>query len=137
MKFRLYSILFAAALTGSSAFAQTLKAHASVPFEFRVGNTVLPAGDYQISESRDLLTVSQTTGKHTIMHLTLPASRRTVTPDAKLQFTRFGDEYFLTNIWSGGSHEGRGISPTKHETALAQTFGEVETASISLHPVFQ
>jgi hypothetical protein len=107
----LYSILFAAALTGSSAFAQTLKGHASVPFEFRIGSTVLPAGEYRINESRDILTVSQKTGKHTVMHLTFPASRRTVTADSKLQFTRLGDEYFLTKIWSGGSHEGRGIAP--------------------------
>jgi hypothetical protein len=134
MKFNLYSGLFVAALTCPFVHAHTTKAVANVPFEFKVGETLMPAGHYEIDESRDLLTVFQSKDRLTVMRLTIPDSRSTASPDAKLQFTRYGDEYYLTSVWDAGGKDGRTLLPSKEERALAKRARSAETARISMQP---
>jgi hypothetical protein len=134
MKFNLYSGLFVAALTCPGVHAHTTTARASVPFQFKVGDTLMPAGDYEIGESRDILTVFQTKEKVTAMRLTMPASRSTASPDAKLQFTRYGDEYYLTSVWDAGAKDGRTLMQSKQERALAKKARSVETSRVSMRP---
>ena len=132
MKFNLYSALCAAALMCSGGYAQTLNGHAKVPFGFRMGDTVLPAGEYQIREVNGLLNVREARGKINIMQLTLPASRSTAPALGKLRFTRYGDEYYLMSIWSAGSTEGRALMLSKQQRSLVRHFSGVETAGIAL-----
>ncbi len=134
MKLNLFSIVFAAATLCPSGYAFTLQARADVPFAFHVGDTALPAGDYQISEARGLLNFRQTKGKLNIFHLVTPASRPGTTPDAKLKFTRYGDEYYLTNLWNAGSKEGLAVPPSKGQKALAMRSRTFKAAAISLQP---
>ncbi len=134
MKLALYSALFAGALTCASGYAQPLDAQANVPFSFRIGDTVLPAGAYRINETRDLLRVSQMEGKESLFHLVMPASRSTVTPDSRLRFTRYGDEYFLTSIWNADSSEGFALTPSRRQKALAMHLRGRETPGVALLP---
>ena len=55
--------LFAATLT-ASLHAQTMNMQASIPFDFQIGSTVLPSGEYSIRHSGGLLFVTQTGGAH-------------------------------------------------------------------------
>ena len=55
--------LFAATLT-ASLHAQTMNMQATIPFDFRIGNTVFPFGEYSIRNTDGVLFVKQTGGDH-------------------------------------------------------------------------
>ncbi|MCU1294943.1 MAG: hypothetical protein JWP08_3793 [Bryobacterales bacterium] len=134
MKLNLSLSVLAAALTCTGVYAQTLDYRADVPFNFQVGDTAMPAGHYSVKNARGILTVAQTDGKKSVFRLTMPAARRTATPDGKLMFNRYGEDYYLTNVWTAGSREGQALVQSKHEKQLSIKFKTIETAGISLLP---
>jgi hypothetical protein len=110
-------------LAAGSAFAQTdHDVRASVPFNFVVGKTTMPSGNYQIvrigmsSENiavRALGTKSATivlTGREQVNH---PSDR------TKLVFHRYGDRYFLSQIWVEGSDRMRTLPKSNLEKEIA------------------
>jgi len=127
---------FAAGLFTAFAFsmnAQTSTARAEVPFDFRIGQSVLPAGTYVIQAAGALLTVREESGtRKSAVQLTLPTSRTQVASQPKLEFHRYGSEYFLAAVWSQNSHEGRALPKTKLEKELISHAQLLQTASISL-----
>jgi hypothetical protein len=134
MKLNLSLAILAAALTGPGLFAQSMNYRADVPFNFQIGETQMPAGHYSVKETRGILTVAEANGKKSVFRLTMPAERRSVTPDAKLAFNRYGDDYYLTNVWTAGSREGQALVQGKHEKELSIRFKPVQTAGITLLP---
>jgi hypothetical protein len=134
MKLYLYAALIAAATICPSASAQSFKAGANIPFNFKVGDSVMPAGKYNVSEKENLLTVSHVGTPATVFRLTIPVSRSTAPPKSTLRFTRYGNEYYLTSFWNSGAHEGRAVIPSKHEKELARLYSTYETAAVSLKP---
>jgi len=110
--------------------AQTLNTRAEVPFNFQVGEAFMPAGKYLIKESGNLLTVREEHGREAAMHLTFPASHSAVSPFPKLEFNRYGDEYFLATIWDPQSHDGRALMKSKREKELASHFRSIQIASV-------
>jgi len=99
--------------------AQSLCARANVPFNFQMGEALMPAGKYKIQESGDLLIVRAENGKRTAVSLTMPTSRSAVSNNPKLEFNRYGDDYFLATIWNPTSHDGRALLKTAREKELA------------------
>ena len=85
------------AVAGTS-FAQSRTVQAKVPFDFTVGNKLLPSGMYTIKE--------QSTGLIVIRnHDTAVAMMSLVNPDGnkaagggKLVFHKYGSQYFLSEI---------------------------------------
>ena len=132
MKLNLSLAIFAAALTCSVGSAQSLDYRADVPFTFQVGESTMPAGHYSVKNARGILTVSETSGKKSVFRLTLPASRAAATREGKLTFNRYGDSYYLTNVWTAGSREGQALVESKQEKQLSLRFKTLETASIPL-----
>ena len=55
--------LFAATLA-ASLHAQTMNMQATIPFDFRIGNTVFPFGEYSIRNTDGVLFVRQIAGNH-------------------------------------------------------------------------
>src|SRR5258705_11471085 len=100
-----------AAVACSGLSAQTVNLQASIPFDFRMGETLMPAGEYQIHNSADgVLAVRQRDGAHAAaVLLTLPASRRGAATKGALEFNRYGDAYFLSRIWTPDSRDGRAL----------------------------
>lgn len=95
-----------AALACSGLQAQTLM-RANIPFEFRMGESAFPAGDYVFKYSAHLLVVHHEQGDHsTAMALTIPASRSKPPETGIVEFTRYGDAYFLAKIWTPDSSDG-------------------------------
>ena len=130
-------IILAIGLFAASAFpslyAQTTDLHASIPFDFRVDDTLMPAGDYSIHLSNTLLQVLEIGGgKHSVFAITNRTSQFSPTKDARLQFRRYGNAYFLAEIWDQGSQDGRTLLQSRHEKELAKGAGLVEKASVPL-----
>jgi len=125
-----FTVMVALALAFvASAQAQTalnFKTFA-VPFSFKVGNKVLPAGEYKITADNQVIRVQQINGKENAVSLT--QRTRGVNhnlSDAKLTFRRYGDQYYLSTVWLPDSLGRELKKPRREVTDVAQIVGVVE-----------
>ena len=121
-------LLFTAALAlvvTTVASAQTIKVKVNVPFNFVVNRATLPAGEYLVQSVddegkvlaiRDLNT--NTTRLVTFNSCTSPKSAS----QTKLIFHRYGERYFLNQIWVEGNNSGHELSPSPREEEVAKDF---------------
>ena len=114
-------------VAGASANAQALQNRitANIPFGFTVANTKLPAGKYWIrrgqSSNGDLLMqISSTDGHSNIYRLTIPVTRFNPNSEGTLVFHRYGDDYFLFQVWPAGENTGRALPQSRTERELAR-----------------
>lgn len=108
---------FAAWLAGIPAGAQTLTnpVSARIPFEFRVGDTVMAPGVYSFSTSGSspVLFVRRPAGQAVMRNLAGSAHRTSGSQRAVVVFQRYGDRYFLIRIFSSGLEEGVAVNPSR------------------------
>lgn len=127
-----FAVALLAALACSGLEAQT-RLEANIPFEFRMGKTTLPAGDYLFDYSSRLLLVHQENGQHTaVMTLTSPVSRTKAPATGVVEFNRYGDAYFLAKIFTAGSPDGGALPKTAREKELVSRATPVQTQAIVL-----
>jgi hypothetical protein len=94
---------------------------AQIPFDFHVGDRVIPAGDYAVSAMSDnevALRIRSTNGDESVMTLTndrLAKLNSKASP--RLVFHKYGDQYFLVAIW-GTAELGRSLPESKRERSL-------------------
>ena|SRR5437588_2026084 len=93
---------------------------ADVPFAFTVANETFPAGQYTVQNMNDLGTLA-IKGEGSSLALTGSQAVQTLGAQklTKLVFHRYGDRYFLYQIWVRGEERGRQIPPTSVERELA------------------
>jgi hypothetical protein len=116
-------ILALAVIVSAAPFAQAqARARASVPFEFSLNQTSMPAGTYEVkSLNGQVLSVRNLeTGdaRLLIASVHVQASEATGTPHAKMVFHKYGDQYFLSQIWDGQSNIGIAFPESKREKEL-------------------
>jgi hypothetical protein len=125
-------LLVAASCLGLNA--QTMQLRANIPFRFHVGQVVMPAGEYLVSQQNSILTVRKTDGHPSAaMFLTQPKDLSNPPATGVLIFNRYGDTCFLSTVRSPGSSVARILPKTRTETEYARAATQrVETASIPL-----
>jgi hypothetical protein len=85
------------AMAGTS-FAQSNEVRANVPFDFTVGDKLLPAGTYTIKEQSDHVILIKNHDKP-IAAISLVNGDANRSPNGgKLKFHRYGSQYFLSEI---------------------------------------
>jgi hypothetical protein len=85
------------AVAGTS-FAQSRTVQAKVPFDFTVGNKLLPSGMYTVKEESTGLIVIRNHDKAVgMMSLVRPDDNK-ATGGGKLVFHKYGSQYFLSEI---------------------------------------
>lgn len=109
----------------ASAKAQSLdyRLTANIPFDFTVVDKKLPAGKYWVSRAQQsqgdmILQIRSTKGNANVIRLTIPVNTLYPTRDASLVFHRYGDEYFLSEVWPKGGSVGRELVKSRAERAL-------------------
>jgi hypothetical protein len=93
----------------------------NVPFGFGVEDRSLPAGEYSIftvTPERSIRIVSAD-GKHSVVINTLPNYANAPSTKSSLVFHKYGDEYFLTQVWTAGQNVGRNPLPGRKAMRLA------------------
>ena len=122
------------ATVSTSVYAQTMDMRANVPFEFRIGNTVLPSGEYLIHHSNGMLFVSQAGGarKGTVVFTVGTDHPAAATEKGTLQFNRFGDSYYLSKVWTPDTETARAPLKTSREKELASHIGLAGTETVAL-----
>lgn len=110
-------VLLALGLASAQMDQQPVKAH--IPFNFMVGKTSLPAGEYRVTAISDLGVLSMVSadsgpalvGSHAVQANTASAA-------TKLIFHRYGDQYFLYQVWIQGESRGRELPSSNLEREL-------------------
>ncbi len=130
--------MFAAALTAALAClslplrAEKLKA--TVPFNFYMDKSAMPAGDYLIDVgTQGMVTIYNTQARRSALVLTLPAERAASLTAGQLVFHRIGDEYFLNNVWLPNAAVGRQFRQSAREKEAVARTSRVTVASVPAH----
>lgn len=117
----LVAVTLFAVLAGPAVFAQSSTVvKMDVPFEFRVGGQSLPAGEYCIvPKSPTLINVRSKDGHQSAIALTNAVQATRTSNDGKLVFNRYGNLYFLAQVWNPGEDVGRKVIQSKVEQEVA------------------
>ena len=118
-------LVMAIIVGGVSAQAQTLQYRLTVdiPFEFSVLDQKLPAGKYWVSRAQEssgdtVLRIRSTDGQSTVNRFSIPIVRFKTKSRGELVFHRYGDQYFLSEVWPGNGGTGRAFLKTHTERQL-------------------
>jgi hypothetical protein len=132
MRTKLISGLAFLALAGMAA-AQSLPTVANIPFDFVVHEKAMKAGNYMIEHVTNdvaVLLIRNDDSGAAIFLVTQPArDGKNPTGVPKLVFKRYGDTYFLSQVWTS-SDIGRQVPKSNKETEMARTSEPVELALV-------
>lgn len=125
MKRQIVNLLgvFSLLLLAACANAQDVNLKAKIPFDFAVNAATLPAGEYSIQSidaaRSPALLIRGTEGK--VLKLVCPNVAQTLHPseETRLLFHRYGDQYFLAQIWMQGEDTGRQFKVSRREAEVA------------------
>jgi hypothetical protein len=107
----------------SAAQAQETRLKANIPFDFVVGNQVLPAGEYMVASegaTDQVLVIRSNDSKTAILALTNSCSSFKPSDTSKLVFHRLAGRYFLSQVWGAGNSGGRELPQSRIEVQLAK-----------------
>ncbi len=101
------TLLVALLVVGVFALAGAMPASAqslskvNVPFQFVVGDSVLPAGNYTVTSlahNPDVVAIQSADGKSVATVLVTPSGELTKQPHATFSFAKIGGRYFLSAV---------------------------------------
>ena len=108
----------------------------NIPFTFTAGDQTLPAGEYVLSTvqpERTIRIAGVGTAASTIQTVSSSYALRP-SQNSRLVFERYGDSYFLKEVWNAGSDQAHLLSRSKREAEMAKSgvthqFAEVVQSS--------
>lgn len=119
MKTHLFRTSLLAAIAAAAAFAQS--AHpvkVNVPFDFVAGNRTLQAGEYTVKQDlgSGVLTIRSDESSAAINVASYAADSGGGTEGSRLVFHRYGNIYFLSEVWEQG--RGRELPKAEREMEM-------------------
>lgn len=134
MKKRTLIIAALAMLATTAASAQTINVKAKVPFSFVVGKVSLPAGEYSLQSLGLGHAVEMRNRDAKIAKLVLSniCQSRTATKN-KLIFHRYGESYFLSQIWTEGSSLVYDFPMSAREKEMTKNYPTKEVVLLALN----
>ena len=134
-------LMFCLTVFGGAALAQAqidsvTRIQADIPFNFTVGDTTLSAGKYELRRVDDLaenvLELSSVDGRARVIFDASPAQTKDLRPAnrSELTFDKYGDQYFLSQIWVAGRSTGEELVKSRMEKRIAGGGKESERHSI-------
>ena len=114
-------VLVGALLASAASLGQTNRGEltASIPFSFIVGNNTLPAGRYTISPVSDVILRIDSASHQSAFTLTGKVHGKAPESSGRMVFHRYGDVYFLTEVWVAANSTGRKIFESRAEKEAA------------------
>jgi hypothetical protein len=122
---------------GVSAQAQSLqyKLTVDIPFEFSVSNEKLPAGKYWVSRAQEssgdtVVQIKSVEGHAVANRFSIPIVTFKTKKRGELVFHRYGEQYFLSEIWPVGGGTGRAFLKTHAERELQRSARDNGVAAV-------
>ncbi len=139
--FTMLALIVALALATAvvSANAQSPnRVMADIPFEFVVGDKTLPAGKYSVTPvtAGGALAIQKTDGRNSVLRLSDLAERDRNKTHARLVFHRYGQSYFLAEVWNGESI-GRQLRKSRQERAIERELASIPSKSDLAQSTFE
>ena len=119
-----FAILLAALVPvlSTRGVAQNKEMVADIPFSFTVCNNQMPAGKYTVrpmtSATTNLLLVRSEDGQFAEITCSRDVQSSKQASEGKLIFNRYGNQYFLTELWFQGDMTGNQVFKSETEEAL-------------------
>jgi len=105
---------------------------ANIPFDFHVGKTSLPSGEYNIKPlNPETLLIQSKDGSSSAVSITFGATSSKIQDTGKLVFNRYGDQYFLSKVWRPGVSTGRELPKSRSEVEMARNMPKPETTVVA------
>lgn len=119
---RSFTMLIVALALGTVA-AQAQSANqmkADIPFRFTIGDQTLPAGEYTVryinqDSGKTALLFKSTDGRNARIVTMMTAERSAPQEKASLIFNQYGDQYFLSEVWTVGDQYGLALPKSRAE----------------------
>jgi hypothetical protein len=102
------------AMAGTS-FAQSNGVRATVPFDFTVGDKLLPSGTYTLQQSSSHTIMIRNHDKPISVFSIVNQSDHRAASGGKLLFHRYGDRYFLSDILCDRANLDVQVPPSRAE----------------------
>jgi hypothetical protein len=124
----------AALLATSTAVGQTNRGDtiANIPFAFTVANHTLPPGRYTVTGMGETTFRIFSSHNQGTVVLTTRVEGKAPEGTGKIIFHRYGDAYFLSEVWGAASRTGRKVFQSRAEGELAGRRTEMEIASLQI-----
>ena len=116
------------------------RVRAQVPFDFSIGDKKLPSGKYSIGRagqnSNDLvLSIDDEDGRSKALRMSIPVVTGNPARRTTLVFHRYGDQYFLYQVWHAGETTGRQFLKSRSEREAQETLAANPTVGKTNVPV--
>ena len=116
----MFGLLLTLAVASVQAQSRS-KIEVTIPFNFTVGDTNLQAGNYSVKFiSHNALLLRSSDGKQSAIVVAPRAVSGDKDKPERMVFHRYGDRYFLAQIWMLRSDSGRELYPSNAELRLAK-----------------
>jgi hypothetical protein len=103
-----------------------------VPFAFVVGQTTMPAGEYQIvNATTNVLTLRRTDGSAAAMISAARIDAARTIHRSELVFNRYGDDYYLSEVRPSESPLAYRLRMSKQEVRLAKAISSPEVVAVA------
>jgi len=115
--------------------AQDKTITANVPFSFYMSSTLMPEGAYRVDKVSHgvAVRISSMQSKATKAVTTVDVFGKERSEPARLMFHRYGDNYFLAEIWTGDASAGQAIALSAREKELAKTGAGTKLAMVQVY----
>ena len=117
-----FALASGALMPATLARAQRPSMIANVPFAFQEGNRAFPAGTYRIDfQQEDMILLRNSKTDSLAYLMTNQAERVKVSQSGSIIFRKYGDQYFLSDLWLPNRNSGRRLPMSKEEKRLRKT----------------
>jgi hypothetical protein len=121
----LIAFVFALAIHPTKTQAQIVgDLEVNIPFQFHVGVTKLPAGEYRIHVLDDsdlnIMEITSADGSNSALFQVQKTAASSTTIKGELIFNKYGDRYFLAQLFQEGSASGSQVVESRYEKRIAQ-----------------
>ena len=122
------TIALASFATDHSALAQSSQvlAKVNIPFAFQAGDRRMPAGMYEIDSQTGSPLLLLRNSEQEVRTFVITHTATTSQPPAKgrVVFERYGNKYFLRQVWTASSTQGAELPTSKAEKEIVKAMND-------------
>jgi hypothetical protein len=127
----LVALFFAVTIYPSKAHAQIVgELEVNIPFQFHAGDAKLPAGKYfiHVLENSDLkfMEIASADGSASALFGVHNAEANSAPAKSELIFNKYGNRYFLANVFQEGNPDGSTVEESHYEKTVSEAAIEAQ-----------
>ncbi|MDQ5844709.1 MAG: hypothetical protein M3539_05370 [Acidobacteriota bacterium] len=126
------AIAMATAVVSSAQSTRQVVAH--IPFEFVLGDKAMPAAEYRVRPAAALgkaILIQTADSNNAALRLTNTLEPIKNQTRARLVFHKYGRQYFLAEVWTGGDDSGLQLLKSRQERAIEREFETIASKTKS------